>query len=231
MAQCARSFLLERGPIATPRGASRRSVVTYGLSRGRPTGGVERRGGRESALRVISRPLMRPNLRRIFGPDFKDDFVSASMSNGNPWLTSVSSPPILPFDAGPTAHLALLPPPGYEASSRGTGTCPFLRFSRLPVSIIYRLFMYGSNWYNMLDGELDRGRKFIIWREKIWEGIVGKVGKNFFCQDIGQINKSPCWWTMKGKIFSRIDYMLWLCAVSVYKTTKDKLKAIATLVR
>lgn len=68
-------------------------------------------GGRESALRVISRPLMRPNLRRIFGPDFKDDFVSASMSNGNPWLTSVSSPPILPFDAGPTAHLALLPPP------------------------------------------------------------------------------------------------------------------------
>lgn len=179
-------------------------------------------GGRESALRVISRPLMRPNLRRIFGPDFKDDFVSASMSNGNPWLTSVSSPPILPFDAGPTAHLALLPPPGYEASSRGTGTCPFLRFSRLPVSIIYRLFMYGSNWYNMLDGELDRGRKFIIWREKIWEGIVGKVGKNFFCQDIGQINKSPCWWTIKGKIFSRIDYMLWLCAVSVYKTTKRR---------
>lgn len=85
------------------------------------------------------------------------------MSNGNPWLTSVSSPPILPFDAGPTAHLAL-------PSTVGPPKLPLVelvRFSRLRSSCVdYLSIIYVWNddddTTDTLDGELDRGREFIM---------------------------------------------------------------------
>lgn len=133
------------------------------------------------------------------------------MSNGNPWLTSVSSPPILPFDAGPTAHLAL-------PSTVGPPKLPLVelvRFSRLRSSCVDYLsiiYVWKWRWY---DWHARWGAR--SW-EKIYNGgksVKKKIGRRnwkIFCQDI-------------VKYFSWTD-IFWLCLFTKLKLRISRIKQL-----